>query len=122
MNPRTIAIGLHVFIAGWMFLNGLGHQAQVLWKYQRGTLRPELDVVPLLLVGTGIIAVAAAFTLSAPALMQGTFWPAYAALAVFAAVIAATAVKYGFRFLGGSIGLATLELAAVTTFALRATP
>src|SRR5262245_38527234 len=122
MDARKVAIGLHLFIAGWMFINALGHEAHVLWKWNRGSLRPGLEVAPLLWLGAGLLAVAIAFALSAGPLMStpASFWPAYVALAVFVAVIAAIAKAYGFKFLFGSITLATLELAAISTYALKA--
>lgn len=122
MGSRKIAIGLHLFIAGWMFLNAFGHEAHVLWKWSRGTLRPDLDVRSLLFIGAGLAAVGVAFALSAPALMRTpvSFVPAFLALALFVGVIAAIARGWGFNFLGGSITLAALELAAISNYALRA--
>ena len=122
MDSRKIAVGLHLFIAGWMFLNAFGHEAHVLWKWSRGTLRPELDLRSLLLIGAALAAVAVAFALSAPSLMRtpASFWPAYLAVGFFVAIIAAIARGYGFTFLTGSITLATLELAAVSNYVLRA--
>jgi len=121
MDTRKLAIALHLFIAGWMFLNAFGHEAHVLYKHARGTLRADLDVGALLLIGAGLAAVGVAFALSAPALMGSTpvLWPAYVALGVLGGFIAVVASHYGFRFLTGSVALAALELGALSTFALR---
>jgi hypothetical protein len=115
---RKVAIGVHLFIAGWMLLNGVGHQIQVLWKAQHGTLKPEANVTSLLVVGAALLAVSAVFSVTAWPLTRAQVWPALAALGFFVAVIAGIAYEYGFTFLAGSIVLASLDLIAVSVFAL----
>ena len=109
---RRAAIGVHLFAAGWMLLNGVAHQIGVLYKAQQGTLAAHHAPGPLLWVGAGLIAAALALGFGAPALFrQGTpsVLPAFGGLAVLAGVIAVVAAQYGFTFLGGSIALLTLD-------------
>jgi hypothetical protein len=111
---RKLTIGTHLFVAGWILLNGVAHSVQVLYKAQKGTLAAHHDLTSLLLVGAGLIVAAAALSLGAPALMravQPSIVPALAGLGVFGVVIAGTAAVYGFTFLGGSITLFTIDLA-----------
>jgi hypothetical protein len=109
---RRAAIGVHLFVAGWMLINGVAHQIGVLYKAHQGTLAPHHAPGPLLWVGAGLIAAAVALGLGAPALFRPgspSVFPAFGGLAVLGAVIAAVAAQYGFTFLGGSIALFTLD-------------
>jgi len=113
---RRVAIGTHLFVAGWMLINGVAHQIGVLYKMNQGTLSPAHAPGPLLLVGAGLIAAAIALSLGAPALLRSaapSVLPAFGGLAVLGGVIAAVAATYGFTFLGGSIALFTLDALAL---------
>jgi hypothetical protein len=109
---RKAAIGVHLFAAGWMLLNGVAHQIGVLYKAQQGTLAPSHAPGPLLWVGAGLIAAALALGAGAPSLLRPgapSVLPAFGGLAVLGGVIAAVAAQYGFTFLGGSIALLSLD-------------
>jgi hypothetical protein len=113
---RRATIGIHLFVAGWMLLNGVAHQIGVLYKVQQGTLAAHHAPGPLLWVGAGLIAAALALGFGAPALFRpGTpsVLPAFGGLAVLGGVIAVVAAQYGFTFLGGSIALFTLDALAL---------
>lgn len=115
---RRAAIGVHLFTAGWILVNGAAHQIGVLYKASQGTLAPHHAPGPLLWVGGGLLAAAVALSLGAPALIRQaspSVLPAFGGLAVFAAVIAGIAVEYGFTFLGGSLALFTLDAAFLAT-------
>ena len=114
---RKFAIGTHLFVAGWILLNGVAHSVQVLYKAQKGTLAAHHDLTSMLLIGAGLVVAAAALSLGAPALMRAvepSIVPALVGLGVFGAVIAAIAAGYGFTFLVGSITLFTVDLALLT--------
>jgi len=118
---RKTAIGLHLFAAGWMLLNGVAHQVGVLYKAHQGTLAPQHAPGPLLWVGAGLIAAALALGAGAPALLRTgapAVLPAFGGLAVLGGVIAAVAAQYGFTFLGGSIALLTLDALALAAHRL----
>ena len=117
---RKVALGTHLFVAGWMLINGAGHQIHVLWKAHHGTLKPEANVYSLLIVGAALLAVSAAFSVSGAALLKpgGPLWPGFASIAFFAAVIAAIAATYGFTFLFGSIVLSTAALITLCAHAI----
>ncbi|HVE87657.1 MAG TPA: hypothetical protein VND93_32590 [Myxococcales bacterium] len=118
---RRAAIGVHLFAAGWMLINGVAHEIGVLYKAQHGTLSPAHAPGPLLWVGAGLIAAAAALGLGAPALFRpGTpsVLPAFGGLVVLGGVIAAVAAQYGFTFLGGSIALLAVDAAVLAAHRL----
>jgi len=106
---RRVAIGTHLFVAGWMLINGVAHNIAVLYKMNQGTLAPSHEPGPLLWLG-------AALSLGAPALFRPgvpSILPAFGGLAVLGGVIATMAATYGFTFLGGSIALFTLDALAL---------
>jgi len=113
---RRVAIGTHLFVAGWMLINGVAHNIAVLYKMNQGTLAPSHEPGPLLWLGAGLIAAAVALSLGAPALFRPgvpSILPAFGGLAVLGGVIATMAATYGFTFLGGSIALFTLDALAL---------
>ncbi len=114
---RRIAVGTHLFVAAWMLISGIAHQSQVLWRAKQGTLAEGANVTSLLLLGAALIAVGAVFSVTAWPLTRAQVWPALAGLGFLAAVIAAVAYGYGFRFLFGSIALAIIDSIAVAVFA-----
>jgi len=122
-NPmlRSVTLGVHGFVAAWLVVNGFAHQAHVLWKARAGTLRPGADVSSLLAVGAGLIIAGGVMSWTLAPLSRAsapTSAPAFAGLALFAAVIAATAVRYGFTFLRGSIALWVIDVGLCAAYAL----
>lgn len=117
---RSLALGVHGFFTAWLLVNGVGHQVGVLWKAHAGTLRPDADVSALLAVGAGLIVAGGALSFSLGPLSRPiapSSLPAFAGLGVLAAVLAATAIRYGFTFLRGSIALGVIDLGVLAAFA-----
>jgi hypothetical protein len=117
---RTAAIGAHVALAGWLLLNGVGHQAHVLWKNYRGTLRADHDLSSLLLVGAGLLVAGAVVSWSVAPLSRAagaSTLPAFLGTGLLALVLAAIARAYGTTFLGGTITLGLIDLALLGTHA-----
>jgi FtsH-binding integral membrane protein len=109
---RQVAVGVHLFVAGWMLLNGVAHQIGVLWKAQAGTLKDGASVPSLLMVGAALVAVGVVFGLTLPALRRAvdpSAVPALLGVGFLGLVIAGIASVYGFTFLTGSITLAVLD-------------
>lgn len=113
---RTATLGVHGFVAAWLLVNGVAHQVGVIVKARGGTLKPGADVSSLLAVGAGLIIAGGLSSWS-----LGPLWraespssvPAFAGIGVLAAVIALTAMAYGFTFLRTSIALCVIDLAFV---------
>jgi hypothetical protein len=109
---RQAAMGVHLFVAGWMLLNGVGHQLGVLWKAHAGTLKAGSSVPSLLAIGVALVAVGVVFVLTMPALrraVEPSVAPALLGVGFFGLMIAGIASVYGFAFLGGSMALAVLD-------------
>jgi hypothetical protein len=122
---RNMAIGAHVVLAAWLLINGVGHQAHVLWKAYAGTLRPDAEVSSLLAVGAGLMIVGALVSFSiAPLarLLAPSVTPALLAAGALAFVIVGIALKYGTTFLGGTIAVGLLDVGLLVAHAALNAP
>lgn len=116
-----ISFGVHGLVAAWLVVNGVAHQIGVLWKANAGTLREGASVPSLLTVGAGLLIAGAvhSWTLGGLWAPRPSVVPAFAAVALLALVVGATAAAYGFTFLRGTIALGVLDLVMLTTLAAR---
>jgi hypothetical protein len=119
---RRITLGFHLFAGGWLLLNGVGHQAHVLWKARAGTLHHDADLSSLLGIGVGLMVAGALFTwayapLSAAA-TRASVLPAFGGIAFLGVLLGVIASRYGFTFLGGSIALGVVDAGLLAAHAL----
>jgi hypothetical protein len=116
---RRVALGFHLFVGGWLLLNGVGHQAHVLWKAQAGTLHADANLTSLLGIGAGLLVAGALFTWAyAPLTRGGSVLPAFGGIAFLGVMLAVIASRYGFTFLGGSITLGLLDAGLLAAHAV----
>jgi len=114
------ALWVHGIAAVWLATNGIAHQIAVLWKSHAGTLREGASVPGLLAVGAGLVIAGGVHSwgLGALSAARPSVVPALVGVAVLGAVVAATAVAYGFTFLRGTIAIGVLDLVALLGMAL----
>jgi hypothetical protein len=118
---RSFALGAHGLLTAWLLINGIAHNAHVLYKARAGTLRPGANVEWLLAVGVGLIVAGGIMSYTMSPLMRSanpTILPALGSLGLLAAVLAGTAYVYGFTFLGGSITLGVIDLGLLIAHAM----
>src|SRR4051812_9705684 len=108
---RSWAIGVHLFMAGGVLLNGAGDQGAGVWEDRAGTLPHPDDLPGLLMIGAALLAVPAVASVTIAPLLraQPSVLPALGAVAFLVVVIGGIASRYGFTFLVGSTVLAVLD-------------
>src|SRR5437868_6811457 len=68
---RTAAIA-HAVATGYLLINGVGHQAGVLWKARAGTLAGRHSLGELLAIGAALIVMGGLFSLSLGPLLSAS--------------------------------------------------
>lgn len=109
---RKLSLFSQFALAGWFLLNGTGHQLHVLWKAHHGTLKEGANVVSLLLVGVGLLAIGAAASAAVPFVRSGGpsgFAAQAGVVALSAAVLGLVWYGYGATFLTGSIAFTVVS-------------
>src|SRR5262245_20526146 len=115
---RRVAVGSHALAALWLVVNGVGHSLAVIARSRSGALG-EASVPSLLSIGAGLVLTGIVFLATLrPLVRKNSVKPALLAVSLLAVVLGLIAARYGFRFLGGTIAVATLDSLGLVALAV----